>query len=226
MKKLVQGIVDFRRNIQSGYREAFGRLAMGQSPDTLFIACSDSRVVPNTFASTNPGDLFVLRNMGNLIPPCDKNGVTSSDKSEAAAIEFSVQSLSVSDIIVCGHSECAAMRALVNDRSKVNSPNLKSWLRHGDPAVEQLRAGIKLDSSLAEHNQLSQLNVLLQIEHVKSYPDVKKRIENGTLSVHGWWFDIAKADVYAYDQKLNRFLLIDEAEAERLFRQHDETRFI
>lgn len=216
MKKLIQGIVEFRRNVQEGYREAFGQLATGQSPDTLFIACSDSRVVPNTFASTNPGDLFVLRNVGNLVSPCDEKGVSVSDESEAAAIEYSVGSLKVSHIIICGHSECAAMRALMGNRDKVEMPNLKSWLRHGDAAVERLQSGVVLDPTLSKHNQLSQLNVLLQIEHVKSYPAVKERIKEGTLSIHGWWFDIAKADVYAFEEPQKRFVLIDEEEAKRL----------
>lgn len=222
MKKLIKGIVEFRRNVQESYRESFGRLAIGQSPDTLFIACSDSRVVPNTFASTNPGDLFVMRNVGNLVPPCGKHGVSTSDESEAAAIEFAVENLNVSGIIVCGHSECGAMRALMGDRQKVETPNLKNWLRHGDSAMERLRAGVVIDGSLSEHNQLSQLNVLLQMEHVKSYPAVKKRVADGSLLVHGWWFDIARADVYAYEEEHNRFVLIDEAEAERLIARLDE----
>lgn len=213
------GIVEFRRTTREGLREAFGRLATGQSPDTLFVACSDSRVVPNTFASTNPGDLFVMRNVGNLIPPCDKYGVSTGDEAEAAAIEYSVSNLKVSDIIVCGHSECAAMRALIGDRSKLDMPNLKSWLRHGDEALELLNSGVTIDPSLPTHNQLSQLNVLLQMEHVKTYPQVKKRIEDGTLAVHGWWFDIAKADVYALDQEQKKFVLIDEKEAERIIQR-------
>jgi len=219
MKKLIQGIVEFRKNVQDGYREAFGKLAVGQSPDTLFIACSDSRVVPNTFASTNPGDLFVLRNVGNLIPPCNHHGISCSDESEAAAIEFSVLNLNVSHIVVCGHSECGAMQALINNRKKINAPNLQSWLRHGDAAVDRLKSGISLDPSLTQHNQLSQLNVLLQIENVKSYPAVLKRIEEGSLTVYGWWFDIAKADVYAYEEELKRFVLIDEEEATRLVKR-------
>lgn len=216
MKKLIDGIVEFRQKVQKDYRDAFGKLATGQSPDTLFIACSDSRVVPNTFASTNPGDLFVLRNIGNIVPPCDQNGVSISDESEAAAIEFAVLNLNITDIVVCGHSECGAMRALVGDRSKVEMPNLRGWLRHGDDAVERLQSGLTLDASLSEHNQLSQLNVLLQMEHIKTYPHVYKRISEGSLGIHGWWFDIAHADVYAYEQELNRFVLIDEEEAARI----------
>lgn len=224
MKKLIDGIVEFRKNVQESYREAFGQLATGQSPDTLFIACSDSRVVPNTFASTNPGDLAVLRNVGNLIPPSRKDGMSVSDEAEAAAIEFSVISLNVPDIIVCGHSECAAMRALVGDRKKVAMPNLRSWLRHGDSALEQLKAGVVLDPSLEPHNQLSQLNVLSQIENIKSYPEVRKRLEEGTLAIHGWWFDIKHADVYGYDEQLKKFILIDEVGASRLLQQAAENK--
>jgi len=221
MKKLIQGIVEFRRNVQESYREMFGRLAVGQSPDSLFIACSDSRVVPNTFASTNPGDLFVIRNVGNLIPPCDQNGVSQGDDAEGAAVEFSVLNLGVKDIVICGHSECGAMRALVEGRDKVGTPNLKNWLRHGDEALSRLDKGLTLDPQLTKSNQLSQLNVLLQMEHIKSYPAVQKRVRKGALRLHGWWFDIAKADVYAYEEHENRFLLIDEKEAERIIQRVD-----
>lgn len=217
MKKLIQGIVQFRRNVQAGYREAFGRLATGQTPDTLFIACSDSRVVPNTFASTDPGDLFVLRNVGNLIAPCaGTDGLSVADQSEAAALEFSTLSLNVANIIVCGHSECGAMKALICGRCSITSPNLRAWLAHGESACEQFKLGATLNPSLSDHNQLSQLNVLEQIKHIKSYPLIAERLQAGTLQIHGWWFDIARADVYAYEADANRFVLIDEEEAERI----------
>src|SRR5436189_4919786 len=106
MKKLIRGIVEFRKKVRPGYRETFSRLALGQSPDALLIACSDSRVAPNVFASTEPGDLFVIRNVGNIIAPCGDGGLAIGDESEAAAIEFSTFALNVSDMIVCGHSEC------------------------------------------------------------------------------------------------------------------------
>lgn len=225
MKKLILGIVEFRKNVQQEYREAFGKLATGQSPDSLFIACSDSRVVPNTFASTNPGDLFVLRNVGNLVPICGAHGVSSGDESEAAAIEFSVSTLNVADIIVCGHSECGAMQALVEDRNKLNLPNLKSWLRHGDPSLRYLRNPndisnkLILDNQLKPYNQLSQINVLVQMENILSYPSVAEKVKTGKLKIHGWWFDIARADVYAYESAQKKFVIIDEAEAETLLRR-------
>ncbi len=219
MKKLINGIVEFRQTVRQEYREAFGKLATGQSPDALFVACSDSRVVPNTFASTNPGDLFVVRNVGNLIPPCGQHGVSGSDESEAAAIEFAILNLNVRDVIICGHSECGAMQAVVRGREQVQAPNLRSWLRHVEGASVKLQKGVALDSSLRPHNQLSQLNVLQQMQNVLSYPSVQQRVADGQLGVHGWWFDITKADVYAFEETENRFVLIDESAAERLLQR-------
>jgi carbonic anhydrase len=216
MKKLINGIVEFRRNVQPDYRERFARLALGQAPDTLFIACSDSRVVPNLFASADPGDLFVIRNVGNLVPPAGSDGVSHHDGSEAAAIEFALAKLSVTDIIVCGHSECGAMQALLQGRDAVEPFHLRSWLRHGDCALRALGGNAAPDPSLALHNQLSQLNVLAQIENLKTYPLVREQVNSGVLRLHGWWFELRNADVYAYEESRARFVLIDDSEAERL----------
>lgn len=216
MKKLINGIVEFRQKAQGGYRERYAHLAARQTPDVLFFACSDSRVVPNTFASTNPGDLFVVRNVANLIPPCNEQGVSKSDESEPAAIEFALLNLNVRDIVICGHSECGGMRALYENRRKIESQNLRSWLRHGDKSLKNLNSGLIPDTSLTPLNQLSQINVLVQIENLKSYPVVRERLERGELRIHGWWFDITHADVYCYDPELNKFIIIDESGAERL----------
>ncbi|MBS4162799.1 Carbonic anhydrase [Candidatus Protochlamydia amoebophila] len=210
MKKLIQGIADFRQGLTEESRHLFANLALGQTPDVLFIACSDSRVVPNLFASTNPGDLFVLRNIGNLIPPFSVN----SDNSALAAIEFSIFSLKVPDIIVCGHSECGAMRALVEGIQGNCCSHLQSWLKHGESSLNLVRNGITINPSLSEHNQISQINVLQQIEHIKSYPFIRERLDKNELRIHGWWFDIAHADVYCYKEDLNQFVLIDEKEAQ------------
>lgn len=221
MKKLIKGIVDFRKNIRPGYRETFAKLALGQSPDTLFIACSDSRVVPNLFASTEPGDLFVIRNVGNLVPPCGDNAFSTSDESEIAALEFSISQLKISNIIVCGHSECGAMIAVSQGRDKVAAPHLKAWLRHADATKTGLDS-IACSDTLSGHNQISQKNVILQMEHLKSYPVVKEKIKEGVLKIHGWWFDIAQAEVYAFEPDLKKFVLIDEVEATRLLEQLDK----
>lgn len=216
MKKLVKGIVKFRTDILPNYRETFARLALGQSPDTLFIGCSDSRVAVNVFASTDPGDLFVVRNVGNLIPPCDEHGQSTADESEAAAIEFALSTLKVSSIVVCGHSECGAMQAIAAGREKVKTLNLRAWLRHGDDALRTLDSSVVPAKQLSKHNRLSQANVITQLEHLKTYPIVQERITAGNLSLHGWWFDVSRADVYAYEEPQQQFVLIDEAEAARI----------
>lgn len=218
MKKLVQGIIDFRQNLTQENRELFAKLALGQKPDTLFIACSDSRVVPNLFASTNPGDLFVLRNIGNLVPPASGPHL---DCSASAVLEFAIFSLGVSDIIICGHSECGAMQALAEGReNRCCAAHLNSWLQHGEEALRKVREeGYTLDPTLTEHNQISQVNVLQQIEHVKTYPFIQERLEKGELRIHGWWFDIAQADVYCYEPQLHRFVLIDEEEGRLILSQ-------
>jgi carbonic anhydrase len=219
MQKIVRGIVDFRKNVRPHVKETFAQLALGQRPDTLFIACSDSRVVPNLFASSDPGDLFVIRNVGNLIPTCNEEGHSRSDEAEAAAIEFALLTLPVVEIIVCGHSECGAMQSLASGESPADAPNLKSWLRHGKGAVKRLKSGETMGAHLALHNQVSQLNVLEQIEHLKTYPIVQQRLGEGRLRMHAWWFDIKEADVYEYDQDEKKFHLIDEAYARVLLQQ-------
>ena len=210
MKKLIQGIVDFRKTLTEESRDLFAKLALGQKPDALFIACSDSRVVPNLFASTNPGDLFVLRNIGNLVPPVSSS---PQDTSALAVIEFSIFSLKVSDIIVCGHSECGAMQALAQGVETLCCPHLKSWLKYGEESLNRVRNGFILNPSLSEHNQISQVNVLQQMQHISSYPFIRDRLEKKQIRVHGWWFDIAQAAIYCYEQSINQFVLIDENEA-------------
>lgn len=214
MKKLVQGIVEFQKNVRPGYRETFARLALGQSPDSLFIACSDSRVAPNLFASTDPGDLFVIRNVGNLVPPCGgPDGLSSADESEAAAIEFALSNLGVSDLIVCGHSECGAMQALLQGRDLVDTPNLKAWLRHGETSLRSLEAHRGFAPELSPHNRLSQLNVLQQVENLKSYPLVREKIRAKKIRIHAWWFELAEARVHAFDSQSGKFSEINEARA-------------
>jgi carbonic anhydrase len=209
MKKLRAGIAAFRCSRRPEYAETFARLALGQAPDALFVACSDSRVVPNLFASTEPGDLFVIRNVGNIVAPCDETGASVSDESEGAALEFSVLALKVTDLIVCGHSECGAMRALTDGREKLELPHMSSWLRHAEAALERYRSGTRTAPELAPHNQIGQLNVLLQIEHLRTYPFIRQAEEEGRLALHAWWFDIAGADVYEWRKDAGAFVLVE-----------------
>lgn len=214
MRKLIQGVLQFRRALTPERREAFARLALGQSPDALLITCSDSRVAPNVFASTDPGDVFVVRNVGNLVAPWSEG--RSAANSVAAAAEYALAVLNVRDIIVCGHAECGAMRAILEGRERLDAPFVKDWLAHGEPSLRKLRLGLQVNPDLPDHNTLSQLNVLQQMEHLASYPIVQERLRSGRTRVHGWWFDIARADVYAYEPAQHRFVLIDDVEAARL----------
>lgn len=208
MKKLVQGVLEFRKSRLPSYQETFRKLALEQKPDTLFIACSDSRVVPNLFASTNPGDLFVLRNVGNLVPALPH--VHAKDDAAVAALEFACESLTVSDIVVCGHSECGAIKAMLDPSSLPSMPHLAPWLHHAHPAHDKLTMLPTLAPDWPHHNRLSQANVLTQIDHLKSYPFVDRRLQEGTLTLHAWWFDIGTADVYVFDPAQARFVVMDE----------------
>jgi len=216
MRKLVRGIVDFRNRVRPVARETFARLALGQNPDALFIACSDSRVAINVFASTEPGDLFVVRNPGNIVSPAAADGFSVADESEAAAIEFAVGQLKVRDIIVCGHSSCGAMTGLLRGRESVTTPHLKSWLRHAERALDR----IPDRNAPGAADQLSQANVLLQLEHLRSYALVEQAERGAGLRLHAFWFDIANAEVLAYDPDQGRFVPLDEGQAKRL--QHPD----
>jgi len=214
VKKLVNGIIDFRQNMKPNHRETFARLALGQFPDSLFITCSDSRVAPNVFASTDPGDLLVVRNVGNLIPECGGNhGLSLTDESEGAAIEFAVATLKVAHVIICGHSECGGMRALYEGRDKIATPNLKAWLRHGEKALTTLNKEKNTPKELAPHNRLSQLNVLQQIENLKSYPIIQEALAAKKIKLHAWWFELATATVHFFDPVSRKFVEIDEKRA-------------
>ena len=164
----------------------------------LLITCSDSRVAVNVFASTDPGDLFVLRNVGNIIPPYEEDAAECHYA--GAAIDFALKALQVKHIIICGHSECGAMIAIHQGLKKVQSENLKEWLKYGMENTLQA----------ADHNSLSQQNVLFQIENLKSYPEVQKALNAGAVKLHGWWFELKKADVFAYSEQDESFILIDE----------------
>lgn len=214
MEKLVKGILEFRKKLHPEIRDTFARLALGQKPDSLFIACADSRVVPNLFASTEPGDLFVVRNVGNLVPSWEELGAGKGDVSVGAALEFSVKELKVKDIVVCGHSECGAIKALIENPQNPDMPYLSSWLKNGLPAMKDQKLPLRETPALSQANRLSQLNVLMQIQHLRTYPFIRNALRNAELRIHGWWFDIHNADVHAYKSTEQSFVLMDEQEVE------------
>jgi carbonic anhydrase len=216
MKKLIEGIIEFREQRLPELEQRFQELARGQNPDTLFISCSDSRVVPSLLMSSDPGELFVMRNVGNLMPPGTRDGDSTGDLSEASALEYAVLVLMVRNIIICGHSGCGAMKAVLSGSALTDTPNLAQWLGHASCALQRLRVEGPLDASFPPDDQLSQLNVLVQIEHLLTYPIVQQKVEAGELQLSGWWFDIGKGEMSAFDPEKLRFERIDRSGVERL----------
>ncbi len=206
MQKLLDGIRDFHHRVRPGYRERFAHLALGQSPDCLFVACADSRVVPNLFASTDPGDLFVIRNVGNIVPRHD-----AGDGAAGAGVEFATISLGVRDIVVCGHSSCGAMQALADGVVPPGAPNLDRWLSHARDSLSRLQAEDRIDPALDPVDRLSQAHVLQQLDHLRGYTPVAERLALGPIRLHGWWFDLHHAEVQAYDAERGCFRpLVDQ----------------
>jgi carbonic anhydrase len=216
MDKLIRGVMDFRRGRRNEVKDTFAELALGQKPDALFIACSDSRVAVNVFASTEPGDLFVVRNVGNMVTPSSSSDAVLNDESEVAAMEFALEQLKVRHIIICGHSDCGAMKAICQGRHSLPMPYLRSWLRHGEEALSRVKARDQKLSESNEVNAVSQENVLLQMEHLKSYSQVTQGIQNGNLMLHGLWFDIQNTDVYYANLDERIFRVIDDVEGAKI----------
>ena len=216
MRKLIWGIVEFREQQLPRYAEHFRELADGQSPNTLFITCADSRVAPNLLVSSDPGELFTIRNVGNLVPPATADGRSTGDLSEASAIEYAVKVLKVANIVVCGHSGCGAMKAVLAPGPLDDTPNLTAWLHHARPAAARLAQDVAPGYGLTPYDRLSQLNVLVQLEHLMTYPDVRSAVDRGALQLSGWWFDIAGGDMHVYQPDARTFALVDRDLAERL----------
>jgi len=216
MRNLLLGLLEFRDQSLGLYRERFRELSEGQAPDTLLIACADSRLVPSLLASAEPGELFIMRNVGNLIPPAKDDGMSSGDLSEASAIEYAVSVLKVRNVVVCGHSNCGALSAVVARSALDDAPNLNKWLDHARPALATARqqSGAKTDRPL--HDRVSQSNVLLQLEHLSTYPAVRQGLTHKTLSLAGWWFDIATGEMQLYDPLTLSFELLNNELIDRL----------
>jgi carbonic anhydrase len=218
VEKLIKGIMDFHRVKREQVKDTFARLALGQKPDTFFIACSDSRMAVNVFASTDPGDLFVFRNAGNFVTPNEKGETTPTDESELAALEFALENLQVSHIIVCGHSDCGAVKAICEGREKVPFPFLKAWLRRGEKALERVKKSEPGLTGAALVNSVSRQNVLLQLEHLMTYERVERRVKDGTLMLHGLWFDIQEAEVLYAHLEDGTFRVIEDNEGARILK--------
>ncbi len=212
MDKLVKGVVDFHDRVRPTMLDHFAQVANGQTPDALLVACSDSRVAVNLFASTHPGELFVVRNAGNIIP--SEVQENESVHSEAIAVNLAVETLKVRNIIVCGHSNCAAMKAALNTDSV--SQSLKRWVAHAGLAHDLFKSGEVLNPDLAPVDQVSQLSVLVQLINLQTYPAVAQAMEAGVLQLHAWWFDVGAGNVYSFEPDQNQFVLIDQTQGGRI----------
>jgi carbonic anhydrase len=201
MERLVQGHKRFRAEVFPERRSQFRLLADRQSPEWLFITCSDSRVLPDLILGTGPGDLFITRNAGNVVPVLNHevDGVT-------ATIEYAVDVLKVKDAIVCGHSDCGAMKAALDQEGLKKLPKAHRWLRHVESAFSHRQPLNPADGDSAELASLIRGNVVAQLMNLREQPSVSRAIAEGRLRVHGWYYDILTGSIEEYDEAQRRFV--------------------
>ncbi|MBP7104445.1 MAG: carbonic anhydrase [Fermentimonas sp.] len=208
-KRLFEGIREFKANEYIPRQQFFEELGKKQNPHTLFIGCSDSRVVPNLITQTFPGELFVVRNIANLVPHYKRHSDTYL--ATTSAIEFAVNQMNVSNIIVCGHSNCGGCAALYQDKELKNLPHTKKWMELAHPVKKIVEQKIAKNKITLEERTLftEQLNVVEQMNHLLKYSYIKKRVKEGKLNVMGWYYHIDTGEIYNYDRNLKRFIRIE-----------------
>ena len=206
MNELIGRVLRFQKEVYSEKSELYDKLAnRGQSPKALMISCSDSRIVPEHVMQAEPGDLFVCRNAGNIVPTFGNvNGGVS------ATVEYAVQALGVRDIIVCGHSDCGAMKAVAEPTSVHDMPNVASWLGHANAARRIVRDAYPDLSNGELVRAISMENVAAQLAHLRTHPSVAAGIANGDISLHGWFVDIHAGQVLALDGETGQFAPLRE----------------
>ena len=205
MQKLIQGVHRFQQNHFAPLQGLFERLAHGQNPETLFVTCSDSRIDPNLLTRSKPGDLFILRNAGNIVPP---HG--SAVSGEAATIEFAVAALGVKDVIVCGHTHCGAMGGILHPEQLTDLPSLGGWLGYAAATARIMRENYADLSPEQLLTAAAEVNVLVQLEHLRTLPAVASRRAKGDLRLHGWMYKIETGEVFAFDPSAEQFVPIAE----------------
>jgi len=201
MNSIRKGVVTFQRYVFPQHKALFSRLALAQTPTALFITCADSRVDPTLITHSTPGELFVDRNAGNFMPPFH-----GENASEAAGLEYALKVLKIPNIIICGHSDCGAMKAVWHPDKAKDLPAVTRWLANGKEARRQVMA-----MKLPEDRQLeaiTQRNVVNQLEHLRTYPVVREALAAGTLSIAGWVYDIEHGKVLEYDSAADAFHIL------------------
>jgi len=202
MEKLISGLAEFQKTDFQKNKALFKELANKQEPETLFITCSDSRIDPNLITQTDPGELFICRNAGNIVPPHSlaTGGMTAS-------IEFAVMVLGVKHIVICGHTDCGAMKGAMNPESVASLPHVSNWLSNCSAALEIVKAK-KGELSNAHLTEMTQENVLMQIKHLATHPSVASKMASDELDIHGWVYDIPNGEVSCYDPIQQEFTSI------------------
>jgi carbonic anhydrase len=208
--RIIQGIQHFQDRVFGSKKSLFHRLGEGQEPLALFITCSDSRINPNLLTQTEPGELFILRNAGNLVPPFGIHG------GEAATLEYALKQLHIQDVIVCGHSNCGAMQGLLAPESLRELPEVAAWLEYARPILPTVEKAAATLSPAEKLNFAIERNVLLQIEHLKTYPFVVDALSSGRLRLHGWVYFVESGEVTAHVPGQERFMPLAEAVRSRL----------
>lgn len=205
MKKLLHGLHKFQSEILPSRKRFFEDLAKGQEPDAIFVTCSDSRVDPNLLTGTQPGEIFVIRNAGNIVP------AAGFGSGEEASIEYGIDVLKIKDIIVCGHSHCGAMKGLLKPESLTELPTVATWLKHAQETRTIVEENYKEQDADTVLNITVQENVLVQLEHVRSYPCVQQALKEGRVTLHAWVYKFETGDVFAYDPEAEEFTpLLDQ----------------
>lgn len=194
MKKLIEGFKKFQREVFKTKRDLFTSLARGQEPRALFISCSDSRIDPCLVTQTEPGELFILRNAGNLVP---SYGTTIG--STIATIEYAVGVLNVKNIIVCGHTDCGVVKAILEPEQVDDLPAVKMWLLQAEATRRVVRDNYSHLTGDALYVATTQENVRIQLNHLKTHPLVAARLRSKSLELHGWVYSIETGDVWTYD---------------------------
>ena len=193
--RVAQGVERFREENSEAYAGLFERLAVAQDPHTLFITCSDSRVIPSLITSSDPGELFIVRNVGNIIPRAG----TDDKPAEGAAIEYALGVLKVKQIIVCGHSSCGAMTAVMNGGVPADLPCINRWLEGAHGIKSRLPVGASVDAAV-------RANVLMQLENLRSYPLVDRKLRSGELKLFGWFYDLQHGEIEQWDAERGAFV--------------------
>ena len=214
MEDYAQGNKLFRTYFKKNKESLLDLVTSGQSPKALFIGCSDSRVIPDLMVQADPGDLFVLRNVGNFVPPYKPD---ADFHATASGIEYAVSILKVKEIIICGHTHCGACKALYEDISDASLIHTKKWLELGESAKTSAILSLGVNAPKEDLVRLTEkLSVIKQIENLLTYPNVKKRLEEGSLYIHGWYYDIETGKIEYYNADSYEFLPLKDLTQENI----------